>query len=517
MATRLKTKTGGDERVEALRDLRATLEWLGDDVHYIEKPVSPILEMTAITKHLDGSKVLVANNITGYPHARMISNFYATKERTAKLFGVDHIKDCKFKILEAYRNPIPPVEVSEKDAPVQQIVIQRREFGDPTEVLPIIKHTPRDGGRIFGSGHQLFRGEPWVPGGGSQISMYRMAFRQGKPYASINMVPGGQGDVICSRHKGKKIPCTVNICPPIGVELMGVGTLNPVIFPGQTDKLAMAGAIQGSAVRLVKAKTVDAWACADAEWVLEGYVLEGERTWETDEAEQLGRQGVALLHPEWARTMGHAYRTPRSFELTAITRRADKPIYYTPHFGAIWYTVVFVCASIYELCDRMAPGFVQDVSGFTGLTTWGGNVIQVKKTKRSDEGLQRNILGAVMGLHRGMRLCIVVDHDINIWEPEDVMWALESRVTPHKDIVVFNEYGRGQAFQPSEHKIGQISVADGGIGIDATAPLGVQVYERAKYPVDQFDFTKWFSQKDLDEMRAMQEPYFRWLGKTGYA
>ena len=60
-------------------------------------------------------------------------------------------------------------------------------------------------------------------------------------------------------------------------------------------------------------------------------------------------------------------------------------------------------------------------------------------------------------------------------------------------------------------------MADGGIGIDATAPLGVQVYERAQYPVDQFDFTKWFSQKDIDEMRAMQDPYFRWLGKMGYA
>jgi 4-hydroxy-3-polyprenylbenzoate decarboxylase len=290
-----------------------------------------------------------------------------------------------------------------------------------------------------------------------------------------------------------------------------------VIFPGQTDKLALAGAIQGFPVDVVKAKTVDSYAIAQSEWTLEGYVLEGERVWETEEAEKLGKQGVALLHPEWARTMGHAYRTPRAFELTCVTRRTHNPIVYTPPFGAFWYEAPFMCAAVYELCERMAPGFVQDVASWLGLTLWGVLVIQVKKTKRSDEGLQRNILGAVMGLVRGMRLVIVVDHDIDPWQPEDVMWALESRVSPRKDIVVYNEYGRGQAFQPSEYKIGDISVSDGGIGIDATAPLGVQVYERAQYPVDQFDFRQWFSDLELQQLQAQQDPYFRWLGKTGYA
>ena len=84
-----------------------------------------------------------------------------------------------------------------------------------------------------------------------------------------------------------------------------------------------------------------------------------------------------------------------------------------------------------------------------------------------------------------------------------------------KDYIVYNEYGRGQAFQPSEHKIGNISVSDGGMGIDATAPLGEQVYERAHYPVEEMDFSKWFSEQELAELRAMQDPYYRWLGETG--
>ena len=123
-----------------------------------------------------------------------------------------------------------------------------------------------------------------------------------------------------------------------------------------------------------------------------------------------------------------------------------------------------------------------------------------------------------MGAHRGLRLCIIVDDDIDIWEPEDVMWAMESRVSPRRDVVIYNEYGRGQAFQPSEYKTGQISVFDGGMGIDATVPLDQkELFKRATYPVADMDFAKWFSEADSKALRAQQEPYFRFLADTGYA
>ena len=198
-----------------------------------------------------------------------------------------------------------------------------------------------------------------------------------------------------------------------------------------------------------------------------------------------------------------------------MTRRKNNPIVYTPHFGAFWYEAPFMCASVFELCERMAPGLVTDVATWLGLTLWGGLVIQVKKRRRSDEGMQRNLLTAIMGLYRGMRLVVVVDDDIDPWQPEDVMWAIQSRASATKDYVVYNDYGRGQAFQPSERKIGNISVSDGGMGIDATAPLGVQVYERAVYPVTEMDFSKWFSEDEIAELKDLQDPYYRWLGETG--
>ena len=409
-------------RETALVSLRDTLAWLGDDVHYIEASVDPVLEMTAICKAYDNSKALVANNVTNYPNARLIGNLWATRERCARLFGADAFKDIKFKLLESLRDPVVPREVTEHEAPCQEMVIGANEIGPISSALPLIQHTKEDGGRFFGNGIH-FLGPPWVPGNGTQFSFYRMSFRDDGPIASINMVPGGQGDNICRRWPGEKIPVTVNICPPPAIEMMGYSTFNSIVFPGFTDEIGMAGALQGGPVDIVKAKTVDAYAIAQSEMVLEGYVIEGQRVWETDEAEATGVQGEANLHPEWTRYMGKAYRTPRAFELTAITQRADKPFFFTTVLGSVWYQAPYVCASIYELCERMAPGFVQDVAIWTGLTFWGGVAVQVKKQRRSDEGLQRNIITAIMGAHRGLRLCIIVDDDIDIWEPEDVMWG----------------------------------------------------------------------------------------------
>ena len=101
--------------------------------------------------------------------------------------------------------------------------------------------------------------------------------------------------------------------------------LNPAIFPTVEDEVGAAGALGGAPVEIVKAKTVDAYAMANAEYVIEGYIVPNQRVWETEEAERLGQQGVASFHPEWARYMGRAYRA-RRFEVTAFTHRRDKPI-----------------------------------------------------------------------------------------------------------------------------------------------------------------------------------------------
>ena len=143
MATTERTRTA-TSREAALVNLRSTLDWLGDEVNHISEPVDPIIEMTGITKDFDGSKALVADEVTGYPHARMYSNLYATPERTARLFGVDEYKDIKGAVLDAYRNPIAPTYVGEEAAPCQEIdLVNGHEFGNSAAIFARDGHATR--------------------------------------------------------------------------------------------------------------------------------------------------------------------------------------------------------------------------------------------------------------------------------------------------------------------------------------------------------------------------------------
>jgi 4-hydroxy-3-polyprenylbenzoate decarboxylase len=127
-----------------------------------------------------------------------------------------------------------------------------------------------------------------------------------------------------------------------------------------------------------------------------------------------------------------------------------------------------------------------------GMTDWGGVIFQVKKRRARDEGLQRNILTAALSISLGARLGIVVDEDVDIYNIEDVLWALTTRVNPKDDVLTICEGGFGQTFQPAERSSAgdrqwtQSNIRfSGAMGIDATRPfIHRDAFERARYNVE---------------------------------
>src|SRR2546427_109263 len=107
-------------------------------------------------------------------------------------------------------------------------------------------------------------------------------------------------------------------------------------------------------------------------------------------------------------------------------------------------------ACFLELAERIVPGLCVDTHIPMGMTDWGGVIFQVKKRRARDEGLQRNILTAALSISLGARLGIVVDEDVDIYNIEDVLWALTTRVNPKEDVLTICEGGFGQTFQPAE-------------------------------------------------------------------
>jgi 4-hydroxy-3-polyprenylbenzoate decarboxylase len=511
---------------EKLYDLRGTLEWLKAEGDLIESDVEvdPDIEIVALQKHFDGGCPILFNTIKGKPDHRVVTNLFGDINVINKMFGWDGPTDRTLKLAAALRQPLPPVVIDQADAPCQQVVIENPV--DVNQHMVAIRHTELEPELTVGSGIRCVTGDVFE--GGTDLGYNRMNFRWGN-VGTFQISPGAHMWQVVSAHYRDDRPIPITMCfgvPPACTLLAGAG-FDYVILPQGCDEIGVAGAVQGNPVRLVKARTVDAMALADAEIVLEGHVHPRDRRYETKEAEDAGVQGRFPFHPEWAGYMGKAYKAP-TFHVTAVTTRkpASKPIVFALGVHMMDEHNIDTTvreSAIYELCHRMQPGICIDVNIPYCMTDWGGAVIQIKKRSRIDEGWQRNFMAAILATSQGLRLCIACSEDTDIYDMDDIMWCLTTRVNPHDDILNPLPGGRGQTFMPAERMTAGSAEwtasntrFEGGMGIDCTVPYGYENdFMRPQYPIDKVKPENWFSQDDMENMRSRMHGWVRSLARTG--
>jgi len=510
---------------EARKSLRGMLEALKKEGLTLEtdKEVDPNQEMTGLQKQLDGGPPMVFNNVKGYPNARLATNVMGSDKIIAKMFGCKDRKELKFKIHESILQPLAPKIVDK--APCQEVVIDKNI--DVWPVIPMIQHTPSDPGRTLGGGKTV--ASPKQFWGGWHISYNRMSFREDlgwKDKSTFQISPGSHTDQIATKfYKKELIPFTINMgIPPAATIMAGAGFMY-TILPRGCDELGIAGAMQGFPLEMVKCKTIDAYAIAEAEYVIEGYLDTSKKLWESPLAERDNRQGVYPFHPEWSGYMGKAYRTYQ-FNVTCITHRKDKPIYdplcvhsYDDH------NIDVLCreACMFELAERISPGFCVDTHIPMAIPDWGGAIFQVKKRRARDEGYPKNILAAALSCSLGARFAMVVDTDINIYSADDLLWALATRCDAQEGINIVAPGGMGQTFQPAERSSAgdkdwtQSNIKfSGAIGIDATVPYKyTDAFDRASYPVDKVNLKDWFTPEQITKAQSFQEAYAKWFAESG--
>ena len=103
------------------------------------------------------------------------------------------------------------------------------------------------------------------------------------------------------------------------------------------------------------------------------------------------------------------------------------------------------------------------------------------------EGHAKAVLLNALGLYRLGKVVIVIDDDVDIYDPKDIIWALSNRVNPAIDIITVAGM-RGFHLDPSTPdltEIDRIAVGanqiNGVMGIDATKAPIRNPAERASY------------------------------------
>jgi UbiD family decarboxylase len=110
----------------------------------------------------------------------------------------------------------------------------------------------------------------------------------------------------------------------------------------------------------------------------------------------------------------------------------------------------------------------RDVYITPGGCSWLHAVVQISK-KNADDG-KKAVLAAFEG-HKSLKHCVIVDEDIDIYNPHEVEWAIATRFQADKNAYVFPNQP-GSSLDPSGDLSEGKKATTCKMGLDATIPFG---------------------------------------------
>lgn len=488
-------------------DLRSALELLesipGQMVH-TDVEVDPSAELAGVYRYVGAGgtvarptktgPAMTFENVKGHQGAKVVIGLLASRKRVGYLLNSKPEK-LGFMMRDAVKNSIAPVVVDKAKAQCQEVVHLATDEGfDIRKLIPAPTNTPEDAGPYVTLG-MCYASD--VETGESDVTIHRLCL-QSKDEISMFFTPGAR-HLGAFREKaealGKPLPISISIGVDPAIEI--VSCFEPPTTPLGFNELSIAGAIRGKAVELAPCVTIDEKCIANAEYVIEGELLVGARVRE----DQNSNTGKAM--PEFPGYTGPANAELPVIKVKAVTHRVN-PIMQTcigPSEEHVSMAGIPTEASILDMVERAMPGRVQNVYAHS---SGGGKfiaVIQFKKTVPSDEGRQRQAALLAFSAFPELKQVILVDEDVDIFDTNDVLWAMTTRMQADVDIVTIPGV-RCHPLDPSNDPACSWSIRDHGIACktiyDATVPFNQKArFQRAKFmEVDVKKFLPDFTVQD---------------------
>src|SRR5688572_3038975 len=432
---------------ETFRELLDRLRAAGE-LEDIRDPVDSRHIATLVDQ---ADKALLFHRVVGYD-IPVVSGLIRSSKRVAVGFGVERYTDIEAKLTHAMTNPIRPVYV--ETSATREVT----HIGGDVDLfnLPVPMSSILDGGPMITAGVTIVR-----DGDGLNAGIYRFLLKE-KNLTGIDIVTPNNLRALAQRAyaDGKPLPISISIgTHPF--EFMGAGYRAPM----GVDEICIAGGLRGAPVPLSMCETIDVPYIADAEIVLEAEILPTGWTWPE------GRFG------EFTQLMGGLHWNPL-VRIKAISHR-ENPIYYALHMPwEVTWLMIPTRWSQLRTALKAAGVQVKDINVTLGGVGAWHVVISIRK--QSGEG--KNALMAALSV-ADMKHAVVVDDDIDVFNPVDVEWAIATRVQGDRDVFVISG-ARAKPLDPSLPVTPAGVVPTGSkVGIDATIPEGIprSRYERIAY------------------------------------
>jgi 2,5-furandicarboxylate decarboxylase 1 len=413
-------------------DLREFLTWVERDggLTRIERAVDPDLEMARIIHALEGQSVLFAD--PQRPGWRVVSGVCARREFFAwaldtNVFGIVP------RLVEALNDPLEPPLITA--APCQEIVDPSLSLSD----LPLLKHLNGDGGPYITAGVSVIRD----PDYGRNVSFHRL-MQIGPRAFTARIVEGRGTDTAWRKAMDAGRELEVAICLGVPIHILLAAALSPA---KGVDELAIAHAL--APTPLARCQTVDLEVPARCEVVLEGRITG-----------HMADEGPFIdLTETW-----DVVRQQPVIEIDCITHRRA-PIYHALLPGGMEHKLLMglpreptIFQAVSEVADCRA------VSITPGGRSWLHAVVQIAK-RAPDDGL-RAIEAAFLG-HGSLKHVVVVDDDVDPFDPASVEWAVATRFQADRDLLIFEDQP-SSSLDPSAKLVPGQKARSAKMGLDAT-------------------------------------------------
>jgi len=389
--------------------------------------------------------VLIFERVTGYD-IPIVANVVASRRALAFALGVPE-SALAGEYARRITEPIKPVVVT--DAPFRHRVLT----GDAVNLmaLPIPFYFPGDAGRYLTAGMLVARD----PETGVETEGYHRFQVKGRNRMGVSLHSRRRMFEYQRRAeaKGQPLPCAV----VLGLHpLVSMGSL--AYPPPDVGKFEVVGGLFGEPLQVAACAAIDLHVPAAAEIVIEGEILPGVREPEGPFGEFTGyfsrrstehvfvAQSLALCERPWFQSIGSG-RAGDHITTLGLVREAE----------------------IRNALGRVIPNVTAVHVPLSGTSAFTAYVA----IRQSRPGEAKHVIPIVLGVDHYLKLVIVVDDDIDVFDEADVLWAVATRMQPDRDLVIIAG-SLGALLDPSADDRGVTAK----LGIDATRPFGEPFAEK---------------------------------------
>jgi UbiD family decarboxylase len=415
MTTASGERTVASPRTAALADLREFLRQAraNDEVEEVDgasadHEIGTLFDLSSRRLY---PPVLLFKNIPGYdPRFRIL-----TSVRTARTI----VGELSLDAVKAYRRrpkhssqPIEPEVVD--DGPVLENVVS----GDAVDLrrYPAPKWHPNDGGAYIGTECMVIMQDPdsgWV-----NVGTYRVMIQDEKTLG-VFIDTGKHGDFIRRKYWAQGKPCPVAIS--VG-QAPSLGMLAATSTPMGVSEYALAGGRVERAIRVVRGAETGLPIPADAELVFEGFMPPIDV-----EARPEGPFG------EWPGYYASDSRPEAVVAVKRVYHRNDPLIIGQPPLTPVHAGQQFKISRIAALWDALEGAGVPGIKAVWKIPGGGSRFINVIALEQMYPGHAKMAGLVAAGCRDGAyltRMIIIVDDDIDVENPAEVMWAVGTRWDP---------------------------------------------------------------------------------------